>query len=212
MAAAYHRFGQGSGADHPEITQRREGAKPANPPKKPTDHTDAFFQRLWRQSASSTNPESLALPILNAETQRGREAREGGTDAPPARRPVGSATVTDACIRNRRTSHRRSAIERSPAVPPSINSTATSVRDNLLAPLRLCVFAFVYRVGGWVVWVRRQSKLMRTASMKPSVSICVICGHLLCGWAALRSFKISGQIPEHLRPVILQVELLGVSS
>ena len=72
------------------------------------------------------------------------EEGEDGTDAPTARRPVGSPTVTDARIRNRRASHRLAAIFRSPAVPPSISGTAVSPQLQPLctfAPLRLCASA-----------------------------------------------------------------------
>ncbi len=54
--------------------------------------------------------------------------RGGGTDAPSARRPVGSAAATDACVRRRRASLRLPAIERLPAVPPSITGTNASRR------------------------------------------------------------------------------------
>jgi len=65
--------------------------------------------------------------------------RRGGTDALPARRPVGRLAATSARAWSGRTSHRRSAIVRSPAVPPSILGTSASHQRQPLCVL--CVFA-----------------------------------------------------------------------
>jgi len=79
----------------------------------------------------------------------------GGTDAPPARRPVAGTAATEACVRSRRASHRWSAIVRSPAVPPSILGAAPSHQRQTL-----CVFVFATSfsvslclcgsTGGWI--------------------------------------------------------------
>ena len=98
------------------------------------------------------------------------EEGEGGTDAPSARRPVGSATTTDACVRRRRAFYRRAAIVRSPAVPPSISGTAASHQLQprcVFAPLRLCVMG-------------RRANFLRLFQDSICV-ICVICGQILAG-------------------------------
>jgi len=86
----------------------------------------------------------LATSHLHLMVRRGTHPfqigeRRGGTDAPLARRPVGSTAATNACVRNSRASYRRSAIARSPAVPPSILGTAASHQRQPLCVL--CVFA-----------------------------------------------------------------------
>ena len=77
------------------------------------------------------------------------EEREGGPDAPPARRPVGGLAARSACASSGRTSHWWSAIARSPAVPPSILGTAHHISDKPFVSSclrvcdvgRLCVFS-----------------------------------------------------------------------
>jgi len=67
----------------------------------------------------------LATSLFYLKVGRGKSPsnlrkKGGGTDAPRARRPVGSTATTDACVRRCRASHRLAAIVRSPTVPPPI--------------------------------------------------------------------------------------------
>jgi hypothetical protein len=66
--------------------------------------------------------------------------RQGGTAVPLARRPVGRLAATSARAWSGRTSHRRSAIARSPAVPPLILGTAHHISEKpfVSSCLRVC--------------------------------------------------------------------------
>ncbi len=61
------------------------------------------------------------------------EGKLGGTDAPPARRPVESLAATNARVRSGQAFHRWSAIGRSPTVPPSISALPHQFGDILFA-------------------------------------------------------------------------------
>ena len=102
--------------------------------------------------------------------------KKGGTDTPPARRPVGRLAATSACAWSGRTFHRRSAIVRSPAVPPSIHGTLASHQRQPLcvfASLRLCVLYWLVRR----LCVSATLRLCVFFSVSPSVS------PYLCGFS-----------------------------
>ena len=119
--------------------------------------------------------------------------RRGGTDAPLVRRPVGRLAATSARAWSGRTSHRRSAIVRSPAVPPSILGTSTSHQRQPLCVL--CVFAVF--LGG---------------RLCASVSLC-LCGFLgvlvvlLDVWAANSKFEIRNSKSDDASRVLVHPSL-----
>jgi len=110
-----------------------------------------------RPSGPRSESAGLATPPLHFTIGRGAPPfqigeRRGGTDALPARRPMGSLAATNACVRSSRASYRRSAIARSPAVPPSILGTAHHIGEKPFVSSclrvcdvdgRLCVSAFL---------------------------------------------------------------------
>ncbi len=95
----------------------------------------------------------------------------GGTDAPRARRPVGSTAATNARVRSRRASHRQ-AIVRSPTVPPSIHGTADPKKPSALSAVNC---------DGCVAFV---SLCLRVCDVCVSLCVSSLC---LCGSAGGRA-------------------------
>ena len=95
--------------------------------------------------------------------------RRGGTDAPLARRPVGSLAATNACVRSSRASYRWAAIARSPAVPPSILGTAHHISEEPFVPscLRVCDVGPASPPGSYAV---ASGRLCASASLR----LCVL--------------------------------------
>jgi len=148
--------------DHPEKTQRRRGAEGTSLDcpvwrgsgrrtagnrwaRKPL-RKQAFVPISWPSGLRSASA-GLAASLLQSITGRGTppshlKEKIGRIAVPLARRPVRRPAATDACIRSRRSSHRRQAIQ-SPVVLPSISGTAFQAQRP-----PLCVFASL-RGGDW---------------------------------------------------------------
>jgi len=96
------------------------------------------------ESAGLVTPQPLFVDERWALLQTG-EGR-GGTDAPRARRAVGSMAATNARVRSRLASHRWAAIVRSPPVPPPIHGSGYPLLRSLPS-----VSAFICVICGFSV-------------------------------------------------------------
>jgi len=141
-----------------------------------TFRTQAFVT-VSRPSSLRSVSAGLATPSLHLMAGKGTypsptEEERGGTDAPPARWPVGRLAATSARAWSGRTLHRWSAIARSPTVPPSIfGIVAPHQRQPLcaFAPLRLCVL-----LGGPGSAAERLRRGKR-GSLRLCVSVFLLC-------------------------------------
>ena len=85
-----------------------------------------------------------------------KEMRGGGTDAPSARRPVGSQPATNARVRSRRAFQRRSAISDRRCFRRHLRYECITSAKNSLRPLRLSGF-----LGAWAALRLRASASLR---------------------------------------------------